>query len=139
MSFAKTKRFEVKATAGDTHLGGQDFTNRLADYCLKEFSKKTGHPELAVRKNDRSMKRLNSACDQVKKALSNAENASVEVDAIFAGDDLCVAVSRAKFEQLNNELFERSMRSVERVMKGNYTFFLTRNFKHKFLVFTHQH
>ena len=63
------------------------------------------------------MKRLHAACDQVKKALSNAESASVEVDAIFDGDDMCIQITRAKFEALNEELFKRSMRSVERVMK----------------------
>merc|ERR1719277_1064022 len=77
--------FEVKATAGDTHLGGEDFTNRVLEFCLQEFAKK--HPGKDVRANRRALRRLQSECDRAKLALSTATNASIEVDSLLDGVD----------------------------------------------------
>jgi len=106
--------FEVKATAGDTHLGGEDFTNRILEHCLKEFAKK--HPGKDVRSNPRALRRLQVECDRAKLALSTATNASIEVDSLLDGVDFMCTLTRAKFEELNQDLFQKSMASVERVL-----------------------
>jgi L1 cell adhesion molecule like protein len=106
--------FEVKATAGDTHLGGEDFTNRLLEHCIKEFERKNRGAD--VRKNPRSMKRLQSECDAAKRTLSSSTSATIEVDSLLDGIDFSCTISRARFEELNQDLFKRSMESVERVL-----------------------
>ncbi|OLQ00121.1 Heat shock 70 kDa protein [Symbiodinium microadriaticum] len=106
--------FEVKATAGDTHLGGEDFSNRLLEHCIKEFEKKNRGKE--VRKNQRALRRLQAECDAAKRTLSSSTQASIEVDSLLDGLDFSLAVSRAKFEELNQDLFKRSMDSVEKVI-----------------------
>jgi len=110
--------FEVKATAGDTHLGGEDFTNRVLEYCLKEFARK--HPKFTpqdVRANPRALRKLQTECDRAKLALSTATNASIEVDSLLDGVDFMCTLTRAKFEELNQDMFQKSMASVERVLK----------------------
>jgi L1 cell adhesion molecule like protein len=107
--------FEVKATAGDTHLGGEDFTNRLLEYCLQDFSRK--NKGMDVRKNQRALRRLQVACDSAKLVLSSSAKAVIEVDSLLDGVDYTCTMSRAKFEELNQDLFKKSMQSVEKVMK----------------------
>jgi len=106
--------FEVKATAGDTHLGGEDFTNRVLDHCIAEFDRK--HRGKDVRGNQRALRRLQAECDRAKLALSSATSVSIEVDSLVDGVDFSCTLSRAKFEELNQDLFKKSMASVERVL-----------------------
>jgi len=105
--------FEVKATAGDTHLGGEDFDNALVDYVAGQF-KRTSRIDL--KGNARAMRRLRTACERAKRVLSTASNATVELDSVADGEDLAVVVTRAKFEQLNEALFTRCIDTVKRVM-----------------------
>jgi len=107
--------FEVKATAGDTHLGGEDFTNKLLDYCIAEFARKHGGKD--IKKNQRSLRRLQVECDAAKRTLSSSTKVVVEVDSLLEGIDFSCTITRAKFEELNQSLFVRSMESVERVLK----------------------
>mmetsp|Transcript_86601 Transcript_86601/g.232205 ORF Transcript_86601/g.232205 Transcript_86601/m.232205 type:complete len:637 (-) Transcript_86601:114-2024(-) len=107
--------FEVKATAGDTHLGGEDFTNELVSFCIDEFKKKNKGADPAG--NHRALKRLQNACDNAKKSLSQSNQATIEVDSFVDGKDLVVPISRAKFESLNHKLFEKSLESVRKVLK----------------------
>lgn len=106
--------FEVKATAGDTHLGGEDFTNRMLEHCLKEFERKNKGKD--IRKNQRGLRRLQAACDNAKVTLSSSAQAVIEVDSLLDGIDFSCTISRAKFEELNQDLFKRSMESVEKVL-----------------------
>jgi len=106
--------FEVKSTAGDTHLGGEDFTNRLVDFCIAEFERK--NPGTSVRKNLRAFRRMQSECDNVKRVLSSSAQATLEIDSLLEGVDFSFLVSRAKFEELNADLFRKSMDSVNRVL-----------------------
>merc|ERR1719428_593229 len=94
--------FEVMATAGDTHLGGEDFDNRLVDFCVTDFKRKTG---LNPTQNARSMRRLRTACESAKRTLSSAIHATIEVDSLFEGEDFFVKIGRAKFENLCLEDF----------------------------------
>lgn len=106
--------FEVKATAGDTHLGGEDFTNRLLDHCLKDFESK--NRGMDVRKNQRALRRLQAECDNAKRTLSSSTRATIEVDSLLDGVDFTLSITRAKFEELCQDLVKRSMASVERVL-----------------------
>mmetsp|Transcript_44551 Transcript_44551/g.102868 ORF Transcript_44551/g.102868 Transcript_44551/m.102868 type:complete len:702 (-) Transcript_44551:52-2157(-) len=106
--------FEVKATAGDTHLGGEDFTNRLLDHCVQDFERKNKGSQ--IRSNNRAIRRLQSACDNAKTTLSSSTQAVVEVDSLLDGVDYSCSISRAKFEELNADLFKKSMDCVERVL-----------------------
>lgn len=106
--------FEVLATSGNTHLGGEDFDNRVVDYCVKEFEKKT---KVDVTKNSRSMRRLRTACEQAKRTLSSATTATVHVDSLCEGHDFSMNLSRAKFEELCNDLFQSCLQPVEDALK----------------------
>ncbi|CAE8627976.1 unnamed protein product [Polarella glacialis] len=106
--------FEVKATAGDTHLGGEDFTNRLLEHCIKEFERKNRGKD--VRKNQRALRRLQNECDMAKRTLSSSTQATIEVDSLLDGVDFSCSITRAKFEELNQDLFKKSMESVEKVL-----------------------
>lgn len=106
--------FEVKATAGDTHLGGEDFTNRILEHCISEFERKNRGTN--VRGNQRALRRLQAECDKAKLALSSAASVSIEVDSLLDGVDFSCKITRAKFEELNQDLFKKSMASVEKVM-----------------------
>jgi len=106
--------FEVMATAGDTHLGGEDFDNALVDHCTKDFKRKhkkdmTGNP--------RSMRRLRTQCEQAKRTLSAAVRATIEVDSLFDGIDFHITITRAKFEQLCNEQFRNCLEPCRRVLQ----------------------
>lgn len=107
--------FEVKATAGDTHLGGEDFSNRLLEHCIKEFERKNRGKD--VRSNQRALRRLQAECDTAKKTLSSSTQATIEVDSLLDGIDFSCSISRAKFEEMNMDLFKRSMDSVQKVLE----------------------
>jgi len=93
--------FEVKATAGDTHLGGEDFDNRLVDHCLRDFERK--NPGSAVRQNKKAIRRLRTQCERAKRTLSAATQATIEVDSLSEGNDFSMTLTRAKFEELNDD------------------------------------
>merc|ERR1719300_2221674 len=106
--------FQVLATAGDTHLGGEDFDNRLVEFCIQDFKKKN---KLDLRESARAMRRLRTACEQAKRSLSGAQRVTIEVDTLYEGIDYHVVVSRPKFEKLCEADFQRCMAPVSRVLQ----------------------
>jgi len=106
--------FEVRATAGDTHLGGEDFDNRMVDYLAREFKRKH-RKDLSG--SDRALRRLRTAAERAKRTLSTATQASVEVDSLFDGVDFFMQVSRARFEELNLDLFRKTILPVGKVLR----------------------
>lgn len=106
--------FEVRATAGDTHLGGQDFDNRIVEWAREEFRKKT---KIDISNNAKALARLRLAAERAKKTLSTAATTSLEVDSLAEGEDLQVTLTRAKFESLCEDLFRKCMAPVEQVLK----------------------
>lgn len=106
--------FEVKATSGNTHLGGEDFDNRLVDYCAAEFKKKTG---VDITKNSKAMRRLRTACERSKRTLSSSTMAQTEVDSLAEGHDFNVKLTRAKFEELCLDLFKSCLEPVEDALR----------------------
>lgn len=105
--------FEVKATAGDPHLGGEDFDNRLLSYCISEFRRKFG---VDPTRNQRAIRRLRTQCERAKRQLSSQTQVTIEVDALHDGHDFSLRVSRAKFEELCMDLFKKSMEPVSQCM-----------------------
>ena len=103
----------VKATSGNTHLGGEDFNTRMVDYFLEDISHKFGKDLSA---NSRAVLRLRTACEEAKRTLSNSYQTQVEVDALFEGVDYSASISRSKFEELNEDLFQSTLESVERAL-----------------------
>ncbi|KAG8835587.1 Heat shock protein sks2 [Serendipita sp. 411] len=106
--------FTVKATAGDTHLGGEDFDNNLLDFFKGEFKKKTKHD---ISDDPRALRRLRSACERAKRTLSSVAQTTVEVDSLYQGEDFSANISRARFEEINGTLFKSTLDPVERVLK----------------------
>jgi L1 cell adhesion molecule like protein len=106
--------FEVKATAGDTHLGGEDFDQRMMDHFVKEFKKQYGSD---MSRNDRALRRLRTACERAKRTLSSATRATVEIDSLFEGDDFSSVITRARFEELCGDYFRNCLKPVEKVLK----------------------
>jgi L1 cell adhesion molecule like protein len=106
--------FEVKATAGDGHLGGEDFDHRLVDYCCQEYQKKYKED---ISKNLKARRRLQNACERAKRGLSTSMSGTIEVDALHEGNDFSVTITRAKFEQLCEDLFKKGIAPVDQVMK----------------------
>merc|ERR1711939_1259928 len=106
--------FEVKATAGDTHLGGEDFDNRLVNHFVQEFKRK--HKK-DMTGNARSMRRLRTACERAKRNLSSSAQTSIEIDSLFEGIDFYSSITRARFEELCQDLFRSTMEPVERVLR----------------------
>ncbi|KAK0055567.1 heat shock protein 70 A1 [Biomphalaria pfeifferi] len=106
--------FEVKATAGDTHLGGEDFDNRLVAHFMEEFKRKFNKD---MSKNPRAVRRLRTACERAKRTLSSSTEASVEIDSLFEGIDFYTKVTRARFEELCIDLFRSTIQPVENALK----------------------
>ena len=106
--------FEVKATAGDTHLGGEDFDNRLVGHFTQEFKRKN---KVDISDNPRAMRRLRTACERAKRTLSTATQASIEIDSLAEGKDFFSSITRARFEELCGDLFRNTMIPVEKVIK----------------------
>jgi len=105
--------FEVKATAGDTHLGGEDFDNRMVDYFVLEFKRKF---KKDMSGSTRAMRRLRTACERAKRSLSASTQAQLEIDSLFEGIDFNSTLTRAKFEELNIDYFKKCIEPVERVL-----------------------
>jgi L1 cell adhesion molecule like protein len=108
--------FEVKATAGDTHLGGEDFDNRVVDYCMQDFKKKH-RKDLAG--NQRALRRLRTQCERAKRTLSSSTQATIEVDSLLDGIDYSCVLSRARFEELCMDYFRNTISPVEKVLRDS--------------------
>jgi len=108
--------FEVKATNGHTHLGGEDFDNRLVDFCMAEFKKKS---KIDISTNNRSLRRLRTQCEKAKRTLSSAHQTVIECETLAEGEDFTYNMSRAKFEELCIDLFRKCMPPVENVLKDS--------------------
>ncbi|PVF98420.1 heat shock protein 70 [Serendipita vermifera] len=106
--------FEVLATAGDTRLGGEDFDHSVMDHLVRTHKHKIGRD---LTHNDRAMSRLKREVERAKRALSSQSSARIELDALDDGRDFSYTISRAKFEELNMDLFKKTMNTVERVLK----------------------
>ncbi|XP_025405778.1 heat shock protein 70 A1-like [Sipha flava] len=105
--------FEVKSTAGDTHLGGEDFDNRLVSHLAEEFKRKF---KKDVRGNPRALRRLRTAAERAKRTLSSSSEATIEIDALMEGIDFYTRVSRARFEELCADLFRSTLQPVEKAL-----------------------
>merc|ERR1712214_190921 len=106
--------FEVKSTAGDTHLGGEDFDNRMVDHFLKEFQRK--HKK-DMSQNKRAVRRLRTACERAKRTLSASAQANIEIDSLFEGVDFYTSITRARFEELCSDLFRGTLEPVEKALR----------------------
>ncbi|KAF0729880.1 hypothetical protein Ae201684_012522 [Aphanomyces euteiches] len=108
--------FEVKATAGDTHLGGEDFDNRLVDHFTAEFKRKHRKD---MTQNQRALRRLRTACERAKRTLSSSAQAYIEIDSLFDGIDFNSTITRARFEDLCSDYFRKTMEPVEKVLRDS--------------------
>jgi len=106
--------FEVKATAGDTHLGGEDFDNRMVDHFVNEFKRK--HKK-DITGNKRALRRLRTACERAKRTLSASAQANIEIDSLFEGIDFYTSITRARFEELCSDLFKNTLEPVEKALR----------------------
>jgi len=106
--------FEVKATAGDTHLGGEDFDEKMVNYFIKEI-KRTLKKDVTT--SARALRRLRTACERAKRTLSSSTQAFIEIDGIMDGVDFNTQITRAKFEQLNMAMFKRTLEVVDKVLR----------------------
>ncbi|KAH6783015.1 heat shock protein 70 [Perilla frutescens var. hirtella] len=105
--------FQVKATAGDAHLGGEDFDNRMVNHFVQEFRRRN---KKDISRNRRALRRLRTACERAKRALSSTDQATIEIDCLFERIDFYSTLTRARFEGLNRDLFRRCMESVEKCL-----------------------
>ncbi|XP_022721136.1 heat shock cognate 70 kDa protein-like [Durio zibethinus] len=108
--------FEVKATAGDTHLGGEDFDNRLVNHFVQEFKRK--HKK-DISSNARALRRLRTACERAKRTLSSTTQTTIEIDSLYEGIDFYSTITRARFEELNMDLFRKCMEPVEKCLRDS--------------------
>ena len=106
--------FEVRATAGNTHLGGEDFDNRMVEHFVAEFKHKF---KKDVGKNGRALRRLRTACERAKRTLSTGAQASIEIDSLFEGIDFYTKITRARFEELCMDLFRSCLEPVEQALR----------------------
>jgi L1 cell adhesion molecule like protein len=106
--------YEVKATSGDGHLGGEDFDNRLVRHFVEEFKRKY---KKDICDNQRALRRLKSQCERVKRSLSSSTQASVEIDSLYDGIDFNSSITRARYEELCSDLFRKSVTCIEQVLQ----------------------
>ncbi|KAI3997567.1 hypothetical protein MKX01_029398 [Papaver californicum] len=106
--------FKVKATSGDTHLGGEDFDNRMLNHFVQEFKKKH---RMDVSGNPKALRKLRTSCERAKRTLSLNVQAFIEIDGLYKGVDFNTSITRAKFEELNMDLFSKCMDSVKKCLK----------------------
>jgi len=106
--------FEVKSTAGDTHLGGEDFDNRMVNHHILEFKRKF---KKDIHTNKRAVRRLRTACERAKRTLSSSTQASIEIDSLYEGIDFYTTITRARFEELNADLFRGTLEPVEKSLR----------------------
>ncbi|CAN6295580.1 unnamed protein product [Urochloa humidicola] len=107
--------FEVKAIAGDTHLGGVDFDNEMVKYSLREFIKK--HGKVDIRSNQKALRRLRTACERAKRMLSSTAETTIEVDSLHDGIDFFIPITRSRFEELNKHLFSKCTMALEKCFR----------------------
>ena len=108
--------FEVKSTAGDTHLGGEDFDNRMVDHFAAEFKRKTRKD---ITGNQRALRRLRTACERAKRTLSSSTQATIEIDSLHEGLDFNSVITRARFEDLNMDFFRKCMQPVQKCLEDS--------------------
>lgn len=108
--------FEVRATAGDTHLGGDDFDNRMVNYFVQEFKRKH---KMDISGNPRALERLRTACERAKRTLSSTAQTSIEIDSLYEGVDFYTTITRARFEDLNMNLFRKCMEPVDKCLRDS--------------------
>lgn len=106
--------FEVKATSGDSHLGGEDIDRNVVEYCIQEFKKKNRKDPS---ENPRALRRLYTACERAKRTLSSSKTAMIEIDSLYEGIDFNLTLTRAKFEDLNSSIFQRALKPVDIVLQ----------------------
>lgn len=106
--------FEVKSTTGDTHLGGEDFDNRMVSHFIEEFKRKYRKD---ISPNKRAVRRLRTACERAKRTLSSSTQASIEIDSLFEGIDFYTSITRARFEELNADLLRGTLEPVEKALR----------------------
>jgi len=107
--------FEVKSTAGDTHLGGEDFDNLMVDHFVSEFKRK--HKKDGLKENKRALRRLRTACERAKRTLSSSTQANIEIDSLFDGIDFYTSITRARFEELCAAPFRRTLDPVRDALR----------------------
>jgi len=105
--------FQVLSTAGNTHLGGEDFDNRVVNHFVKEFKRKN---KKDITGNKRALRRLRTACEKAKRTLSSSAQASIEIDSLFEGIDFYSSITRARFEELNSDLFSSTLAPVNKAL-----------------------
>ncbi|XP_052288228.1 heat shock cognate 70 kDa protein-like isoform X5 [Citrus sinensis] len=106
--------FEVKATAGDTHLGGEDFDNRMVNHFVQEFKRKN---KKDISGNPGALRRLRTACERAKRTLSSTARTTIEIDSLYEGINFYTTIARARFEELNMDLFRKCMEPVEKCLR----------------------
>jgi L1 cell adhesion molecule like protein len=106
--------FEVKATAGDTHLGGEDFDNRMVNHFVQEFKRKY---KKDITGNPRALRRLRTAAERAKRTLSSTAQTTIEIDSLYEGIDFYSTITRARFEELNMDMFRKCMEPVEKCLR----------------------
>ncbi|XP_028168215.1 heat shock protein 68-like [Ostrinia furnacalis] len=114
LQIAEGSLFEVRSTAGDTHLGGEDFDCRMVDHFAQEFEKKY---KKNIKENPKALRRLRTACERAKRTLSSSTEASLEIDALHDGIDFYSKITRARFEEMCSDLFRQTLGPVERALK----------------------
>ncbi|XP_062901618.1 heat shock-related 70 kDa protein 2-like [Mobula hypostoma] len=105
--------FEVKSTSGDTHLGGEDFDSRMVNHFIEEIKRKF---KTDISQNKRAVRRLRTACERAKRTLSSSTQASVEIDSLHEGVDFYTSITRARFEELNSDLFRATLEPIEKAL-----------------------
>jgi heat shock 70kDa protein 1/2/6/8 len=113
MKITNGSTFDVKAVAGDNHLGGEDFDSCLVDHFAKEFKRQSGRD---LKGNPRSLRRLRTACERAKRTLSSDTQASIELECLYEGIDFCHSITRARFELLCKDLFTSTLKPVEQAL-----------------------
>jgi len=108
--------FEVEATGGDTHLGGEDFDENVLKYMIKQFKKKTN---IDISKNDRALSKLRKECEKAKRALSSTKQIKIEIENLINGQDFSEMLTRARFEDLNARLFRKTLKPLEQILKDS--------------------
>ncbi|XP_057436441.1 heat shock cognate 70 kDa protein-like [Lotus japonicus] len=106
--------FEVKAVAGDTHLGGEDFDNRMVNHFVEEFKRKH---EKDISGNPRALRRSRTACERAKRSLSSTTHTTIEIDSLYEGLDFYTTITRDTFEELNMDLFMKCMEPVHKCLR----------------------